>query len=164
MILIGLGGNLPSPRHGAPVQTCEAALERLGELGIRTLRRSGWYRSAPVPPSGQPWFVNGVTEVETGLSPAELLARLHQVEVEFGRIRRARNEARILDLDLLDYHGRVSGPGEQPILPHPRLAERAFVILPLAELAPDWRHPTSRLSAAELARCLPPDQVAEPLE
>ncbi len=164
MILLGLGANLDHPVHGAPRATLEAALEVLAAAGIVVVRRSRWYRSAPVPVSDQPWFVNAVAEVRAELEPAALLAVLHQVEAGFGRVRRRRNEARILDLDLLAYGARVSGPGELPVLPHPRLAERAFVILPIAELAPDWRHPVTGLSAAELARRLPPDQAAEPLD
>ncbi len=164
MILIGLGANLPSPRHGEPRATCEAALTALEAAGVKVLRRSRWYRSAPVPASDQPWFVNGVAAVETGLAPAELLALLHRIEADFGRARRRRNEARILDLDLLAYGERRSAPGEAPVLPHPRLAGRAFVVLPLAEIAPGWRHPVSGLTAAEMAGLLPPDQVAQPIE
>ncbi|MFQ5773318.1 MAG: 2-amino-4-hydroxy-6-hydroxymethyldihydropteridine diphosphokinase [Kiloniellaceae bacterium] len=164
MIFIGLGANLPSPRYGDPVNTCAAALVALQEAGVAVARRSRWYRSAPVPRSDQPWFVNGVAQVETGLGPGELLAVLHGVERAFGRVRRLRNEARMIDLDLLAYGLQVSTPGQTPVLPHPRLAERAFVVLPLAELAPQWRHPLSGLSAAELALRLPPDQAAEPIE
>jgi len=164
MILIALGANLPSPQHGTPRQTCEAALVALAAGGVRVLRRSRWYRSDPVPPSGQPSFVNGVAEVATDLSPADLLALLHRIEKKFGRTRRQRNEARLIDLDLLAYGDRVSAAGEVPEIPHPRLAERAFVLLPLAELAPDWRHPVSGQRAADMAACLPPGQVAEPLD
>ena len=126
-------------------------METLQASGVGVQARSRWYRSAPVPPSDQPWFVNAVASLETGLSPAELLAKLHEIEAAFGRTRLGRNEARVLDLDLLAYHGRVSAPGESPVLPHPRLAERAFVVLPLAELAPGWQHPVSGLSASQLA-------------
>ncbi len=164
MILVGLGANLEHPRYGPPRQTLEAALEALRRSGVVILTRSRWYRSAPVPPSDQPWFVNAVASVETSLSPAALLATLHDIEARFGRSRRRRNEARVLDLDLLAYHDRVSAPGECPVLPHPRLAERAFVVLPLAEVAPDWRHPVSGRSAAELASRLNPADTAEPLD
>jgi 2-amino-4-hydroxy-6-hydroxymethyldihydropteridine diphosphokinase len=164
MILIGLGANLPSARYGDPVETCKAALAALQDAGVRVVRVSRWYRSAPVPPSDQPWFVNGVAQVETDLEPAELLAVLHKVERDFGRVRRARDEARVIDLDILAYGARVSRPGEDPVLPHPRMADRAFVILPLAELAPDWRHPLTGARAADLARQLPPEQQAEPIE
>lgn len=164
VIVIGLGANLSSDRYGSPQDACEAALDALRAAGVAVRRRSRWYRSAPVPASDQPWFVNGVAEVETALDPAGLLAVLHRIEEDFGRARRTRNEPRVLDLDLLAYDARVSAPGETPELPHPRMAERAFVILPLADLAPDWRHPVSGLSAAELAARLPPGQTAEPLE
>ncbi|HEX9790222.1 MAG TPA: 2-amino-4-hydroxy-6-hydroxymethyldihydropteridine diphosphokinase [Kiloniellales bacterium] len=164
MILIALGANLSSSRHGTPQETCEAALAALQANGVRIVRRSRWYRSAPVPPSGQPPFVNGVAEVATDLPPGDLLSLLHRIEAELGRVRRERNEARVLDLDLLAYGGRISAPGEVPELPHPRLADRAFVVLPLADVAPAWRHPVSGLSPAEMAARLPPGQVAKPLE
>ena len=164
MILVALGANLDHPRFGPPRQTLEAALAALQHGGVTVVARSRWFRSAPVPPSDQPWFVNGVASVETGLSPASLLALLHEIEADFGRARHRRNEARVLDLDLIAYHGRVSGPGESPVLPHPRLAERAFVVLPLADVAPDWRHPVSGLSAAKLAGALDPTDTAEPLD
>jgi 2-amino-4-hydroxy-6-hydroxymethyldihydropteridine diphosphokinase len=153
MILLGLGANLPSPA-GPPRVTLAAALDALGAEGVRLVRRSPWYRSPPVPPSAQPWYVNGVALVETMHPPAELLALLHGIEARFGRVRREANAARSLDLDLLDYEGRVSAAGETPILPHPRLHERAFVLLPLSEVAPDWRHPRLGRSLADLIAAL----------
>ena len=164
VIVIGLGANLPSARYGDPRAACEAALDALRASGLGVGRRSRWYRSAPVPPSGQPWFVNGVAEIETELSAGALLAVLHRTERDMGREHRVRNEARVIDLDLLIYGDRLSRPGETPVLPHPRLAERAFVLLPLAELAPAWRHPGSGRSVAEMIRRLPPDQTAEAIE
>lgn len=164
VILIALGANLDHPRYGPPKATLEAALDALQESGVAIVARSRWYRSAPVPPSGQPWFVNAVASVATRLSPAELMAQLHAIEADFGRTRRRRDEARVLDLDLLAYGERVSAPGESPVLPHPRLAGRAFVVLPLAEVAPDWCHPVSGLSALELAGRLGSVAAAEPLD
>lgn len=164
MIVIGIGANLPNPRFGTPRQTCEAALTALEQAGVTVVRRSHWYRSAPVPPSDQPWFVNGVAILDTTLSPAALLAVLHRIEAAFGRTRRVRNEARVIDLDLLAYHDRVSGPGESPVLPHPRLAERAFVVQPLAEIAPDWRHPGDGRTAAEMLAALPEEGRAHPID
>lgn len=163
MIVIGLGANLASPEFGAPPMSLEAALSLIGERGVRIVARSRWYRSAPVPPSDQPWFMNGVVAVETGLEPAALLEVLHGVEARFGRVRRERNAARVLDLDLLAYDDRVSAEGETPILPHPRLHERAFVLRPLAEIAPGWRHPRLGRPVASLIADLPADAVAEPI-
>jgi len=95
-----------------------------------------------VPPSAQPAFVNAVVLVETTLSPKALMALLHRIEQRFGRMRRARNEPRILDLDLIDYRGWISeGRDEGPVLPHPRVLGRPFVLEPLAEILPSWRHP-----------------------
>ena len=162
MILVALGANLEHPLHGPPQATCAAALRTLAAAGVALVGCSRWYRSAPVPPSGQPWFVNGVAAVQTGRSPADLLGLLHRVEAAFGRQRRLRNEARVLDLDLIDYEGRVSPAGEEPQLPHPRLAERSFVLLPLAELAPQWHHPATGQAIAELIGKLPAEGRAEP--
>lgn len=159
MILVALGANLPSETFGAPPASLEAALRLLAGEGMNVRRRSFWYRSAPMPPSDQPWYVNGVAEIATALSPAELLARLHWIEASFGRVRRLRNEPRVLDLDLLAYNDRVSAPGDPPPeLPHPRMHERAFVLVPLAEIAPDWRYPGLGLTAEELMGRLPEGQ------
>ena len=109
-ILIGLGANLPSPEHGPPVATLEAAVAALAARGLAIRARSRWWESAPVPISDQPWYVNGVVEVETALAPEALLALLHEVEAEFGRHRSVPNAPRVLDLDLLAY-GRLVRPG-----------------------------------------------------
>lgn len=164
MILIGIGANLKHPRYGPPRATCEAALQAIADSGLRVLRRSRWYRSAPVPISDQPWFVNGVAILGTELDPAGVLEILHKIEVDFGRVRERRDEARVLDLDLLAYGTRVSEAAETPILPHPRLAERAFVLKPLAELVPDWRHPVTGASIQDLLRDLPANLTAEPMD
>ena len=157
-ILIGIGANLTSPLHGPPLQTCIAAVAAIGRAGIAVRRGSAWYESAPVPASDQPRYVNGVALVETGLAPADLLARLHDIEAAFGRVRRARNEARVLDLDLLAYGRRIAAPPARPTLPHPRLAERAFVLLPLGEVAPGWRHPVDGRPVDAMIAALAPGQ------
>jgi 2-amino-4-hydroxy-6-hydroxymethyldihydropteridine diphosphokinase len=160
-----MGANLPSAAFGAPRKTLEAALEALaGQPNLRVRRCSRFFKSAPQPPSDQPWFVNAVAELETALDPVALLDRLHDLEHRFGRARSVRNAPRVIDLDLLDYHGRVTAPDERPRLPHPRMAERLFVLLPLADIAPDWRHPGSGLTAVELASCLPDGQDIEPMD
>jgi 2-amino-4-hydroxy-6-hydroxymethyldihydropteridine diphosphokinase len=160
MILIALGANLASPEFGGPPGSLETALRLLEEIeGVRALRRSRWYRSAPVPTSDQPWYVNGVAEVETARSPADLLAALHRIEARFGRVRGEHNAARVLDLDLIAYDDCVSAPGAAPPeLPHPRMHERAFVLLPLAEIAPSWRHPRLGRTAEEMVQALPAGQ------
>lgn len=159
MIVIAIGANLPADGFRTPLETCRAAVDRLGrESGVSVTAVSRWYESEPVPPSGQPWYVNGVAVVETGLGPAALLGRLHAIEASFGRVRRIRNEARPLDLDLIDHYGRVSDGGDGgPVLPHPRAHERAFVLLPLADVAPGWRHPVSGGRVGELIAALPED-------
>ncbi len=159
-IYLGLGANLPHPIYGSPRETLLAALAELGRRGIRLLRLSPWYQTAPVPASDQPWFVNAVAEVATDLSADDLLAELHAVEAEFGRVRSVPNAARLIDLDLLDLRGKVAqgGPGKA-ILPHPRLAGRAFVIRPLADLSPEWRHPVTKTPIKALVDGLPPDQM-----
>jgi len=168
MILLGLGGNLPSARFGAPRAILEAALRALGEHRVKVTHRSRWYRSAPVPDAGQPWYTNGVARLETDRSPADLLDLLLATERRFGRTRGARWAPRVIDLDLLAYGAIVSWhnpTGEaSPMLPHPRLHERAFVLLPLTEIAPRWRHPVLGRTAAELLAALPPGQKLELLD
>ena len=134
-----------------------AAVAQLPAIGVAIVARSPWYLSEPVPASDQPWFVNGVVEIATELPPPELLARLLALEAQFGRERGARDAARTLDLDLLDYDGWEC-PTPDLVLPHPRLHERRFVLAPLCDIVPDWRHPRLGLSAAELFAGLPPGQ------
>ena len=141
-ILLGLGSNLPGPL-GEPRQTLEAAVRRLTEEGLIVSQLSRFWRTRPVPMSDQPWYVNAVAVVETPLDAAALLALLHKIEADFGRVRRQVNEARILDLDLLAYGRLVTNKPGGPVLPHPRLAERAFVLLPLRDVSPDWLHPVT---------------------
>ena len=158
MILIGLGSNLPSP-VGDSAATLRAALAALNEKDIRVVSQSRFWRTAPVPVSSQPWFVNAVAAIETTFLPEDLLAQLHEIEHRFARTRYDLNAARTLDLDILDYNGLCRD--EAPILPHPRLSERAFVLLPLQDIAPQWIHPSNGISLATLIARLPSDQRAE---
>lgn len=163
MILIGIGSNLPSEVAGPPLDTCEAALAALAGENIRLLARSRWYRSAPVPASDQPDYVNGVALVESAHDPVALLAALQRIETAFGRRRGPMNAARTLDLDILAYGDLVRRNGQPPALPHPRLQDRAFVLLPMVEVAPDWRHPESGLGLAELIAALADPESAHPI-
>ena len=162
MILIGLGANLPSAGFGPPKKTLEAAMAAMEARAITVAARSPWYESAPVPDSGQPWFVNGVIRVETALKPGRLLDVLLEIEAQFGRRRGAPNAPRVLDLDLLAYDAVVTAPDARPVLPHPRMHLRAFVLLPLADIAPDWRHPRDGTPLALLIAGLPGGQTARP--
>jgi 2-amino-4-hydroxy-6-hydroxymethyldihydropteridine diphosphokinase len=162
-VLIGMGANLPSPVQGSPRQTLEAALQALMRRGLEIRARSRWWESAPVPASDQPWYVNGVAELAGVPDPEALLALLHEVEAEFGRLRSVPNAPRILDLDLLAYGDLLRSGPAPPILPHPRLAERAFVLRPLAEVRPGWRHPATGHDVARMIAALPADQIARPL-
>lgn len=147
MILIALGANLPF-QAGPPAGTLQRALGELERQGVKIARVSSFYETPAWPDPGQPAFINAVAAIETALQPVELLALLHGVETSFGRMRSAPNAARTLDIDLLDYDGRVITEGVT--LPHPRMAMRSFVLVPLAEVAPDWRHPVTGQAAGEL--------------
>ena len=124
------------------MDTCLAALAAFPAEGISVRAVSPWYQlRAPACVWNSPWFINGVALVTTDLGAADLLARLHKIEGRFGRVRTVANAARSLDLDLLSYGAEVhAGP---VTVPHPRLHERAFVLAPLADLAPHLAPPPS---------------------
>lgn len=146
---IGMGANLAS-WAGAPEATLAAAVARLESLG-RVTRRSSLYSTEPVGFAEQPRFVNAVAALKTELEPHELLDGLLAIEQEFGRDRLAgfANGPRTLDLDILLFGDLViNEPGL--MIPHPRLAERAFVLIPLNEIAPEIRHAGSGLAVAQL--------------
>ena len=163
-LYIGLGANLVHPRFGPPKSTLEHVLGLLPERNLRVLARSRWYESAPVPASDQPWYVNGVVRAATALAPREVLSQLHVIEAELGRQRVERNEARAVDLDIIAFGNMILNGPTPPIVPHPRMAERAFVLLPLADVAPDWRHPATGERVFSLIARLPRDQVTRPLQ
>lgn len=162
MILIGIGSNLASREYASPAETAAAGLAALPSIGADVVARSGWYLSEPVPVSTQPWFVNAVAALATALEPAALLERLLAVEARFGRTRGAPSANRTLDLDLLDYDGQRLET-RTLVLPHPRLHLRRFVLAPLSQLAPDWRHPVLGLTAAALLAGLPAGQPVRPM-
>jgi len=161
MVLIGLGANTPST-IGPPIKTLMAAIGLMKKAGISCAQQSNWYESAPVPISDQAWFLNGVLQVETDKQPETLLQYLHDLERAFGRDRRMRNEPRPIDLDLLAFGSRVIQGGCN--LPHPRMHERAFVLLPLREIAPNWLHPLLQKTITELIAELPKGQETRVME
>lgn len=141
MILIAIGANMAAEDGAAPLQTCRAAVAALGGMpGLRLEGVSRWYRSPAWPPSDQPDYVNGAVLLRGQVEPERLLRRLHEMEAAAGRRRTVANAARPLDLDLLGVGALVVETAALR-LPHPRLHERRFVLLPLADVAPWWRHP-----------------------
>lgn len=137
--------------------TLDAAVRRIGRVpGIRVLSHSSWFRTAPVGVETQPEFLNGACVVETSLEPETLLERLMEVEREFGRERRGAERwgPRTLDLDLLLYGTRIVR-AEGLVVPHPRMHERAFVLEPLAQIAPRALIPTLGVTVQDALRELP---------
>jgi 2-amino-4-hydroxy-6-hydroxymethyldihydropteridine diphosphokinase len=156
MILIALGSNINGP-WGSPRETLARAITELNRGPVRIARVSSLIVTAPFGRKNQPDFANAVASVETHLSPISLLARLHVIERNAGRKRGLRWGPRTLDLDILDYHGLIftgRGIGKASLtLPHAGIADRSFVLAPIAEIAPRWRHPRTHQSAkAMLAR------------
>ena len=177
--IIGLGANLPSVA-GLPVETLYQALEALASDDIEIQSVSQFYNTPCFPEGAGPDYVNAVVTLVTTLSAKDVLSRLHSIEAELGRERIARWGQRTLDLDLLAYgdevhpdmatfmHWRelpldqqVNTAPDQLILPHPRLQDRAFVLVPLAEIAPDWRHPVLGCTARQMLDDLKAEDVAQ---
>lgn len=158
MILIGIGGNLAS-KFGSPLESMTHAVSLFAGHDMRVRACSPWYGSRAQPISGQPDFVNGVIQIETVLNPLQLLSALQELEKRFDRVRGEKNAARTLDLDVLAYEdcsGNFAAPGgPELMLPHPRMHERDFVLAPLCDIAPEWRHPRLLRTAAELLAALP---------
>ena len=142
-------------------EAMEAALARFRSEGIDVVVRSSWWRSDAWPDPTDPSFLNGVVIVRTALDPHALMAALGRIEEAFGRRSGPRNAPRTLDLDLIAY-GRLSGDLNGLILPHPRAAERKFVMGPLAEIAPGWKHPGGG-RASDLADAAAVGQDAAPI-
>jgi 2-amino-4-hydroxy-6-hydroxymethyldihydropteridine diphosphokinase len=163
MILIAIGSNVPGP-WGDPDETVRRAIERLDEAPLRLAVASTSLRTSPFGVTDQPDFVNAVVAIETTLGPAELMQHLHGIELEAERRRTLRWGPRTLDLDLIDYDGTVGnfplqgGHHGDLLLPHPGIAERDFVLAPIAEIAPDWRHPVTGETAAQMLARLEVDK------
>lgn len=161
-VIVALGGNMAGD-FGSSEALLEAALAGFAEAGLPVLLRSSWWRSAAWPDPNAQEYRNGVVLVEAQLSPQELIRTLFTIEARFGRARGARNASRTLDLDLIAY-GRMVSEDPEMTLPHPRAHERLFVMGPLAQIAPRWRHPVLGLTAAELARTASVGRDATPVQ
>jgi len=176
---IAIGANLQS-NTGAPKQTLVAALQALKPESLSLVDQSQWYHTPAFPAGSGPDFVNAVVKVSSDMSAEQVLSALHRIEAGLGRERGQRWGARVCDLDLLDHEGQVlpniatwrhwydlplaaqqrEAP-DQLILPHPRLQDRAFVLVPFAEIARDWRHPVLGLSAIEMRDNLPEEEIEQ---
>ena len=160
-VIIAIGANLPAADGSLALQTCDRAVRALAALpGLSGCVRSRWFSSAPVPPSGQPRYINGALRAACSLSPDALLAALQAVELAHGRVRGEANAARTLDLDIIDMGGTIRAAPD-PILPHPRAHLRAFVLYPLRDVAPGWVHPVTRESVEALIGRLPPQDIRQ---
>lgn len=156
MILIGLGSNVEGP-WGSPEQTVRTAIARLDGTKTKLIKASRLLSSKPVGPIEQDDYINAAAIIETSLEPEQLMRHLHDLELEAERRRTVRWGPRTLDIDLLDYDGRIGeddsdadGRLKPLILPHPAIADRGFVLAPVNEIAPDWRHPRSGKTAAQM--------------
>lgn len=160
-ILLGYGANVPGG-WGTPRETIVRALHELPQRGVDILAASPLYETAPVGPVDQPSFINGAALAGTRLGPEALLAVLKALEREAGREAGLHWGPRALDIDILDYGGRILGweggapvePRGSMVLPHPELHRRAFVLVPLETIAPDWRHPVLGATPAAMLAAL----------
>jgi 2-amino-4-hydroxy-6-hydroxymethyldihydropteridine diphosphokinase len=134
------------------------AVTRLESHEIHLLRRSSLYETAPQELLDQPWFLNAVVQVETSLFPMQLLARVREIERQMGRRRVTPKGPRNIDIDILFYGRSVIAAPELEV-PHPRMAQRRFVLEPLAEIAPDFRHPVTGKTAKEMLAALEPQGI-----
>ncbi len=178
-ILIALGGNLPS-EAGSPADTLRVALGALADEGAQVQAVSAFYATPCFPAGAGPEYVNAAARLAMDACPDEVLAMLHRIEARFGRERVQRWGRRTLDLDLIAYGAQVlpdvqtyaewralppelqaQRAPDRLILPHPRMHERAFVLIPLADVAPDWRHPVLGDTVREMVARLPVDAVRE---
>ncbi|MBV1866014.1 MAG: 2-amino-4-hydroxy-6-hydroxymethyldihydropteridine diphosphokinase [Rhodobacteraceae bacterium] len=168
LCIIATGSNLPSGLRGEQ-PAVGTALELLSRESLKILHVSPSYRSPAFPAGSGPDYVNGAVLVSTRLSREETLAVLHKIEKNVGRTRRIRWEPRVIDLDLIDYAGQIAPDmaefktwfemplkkqmekaPEQLILPHPRLQDRPFVLIPMRDIAPNWRHPVTGSSVSQM--------------
>jgi len=152
-VYLGLGSNV-----GDREENLAKALAQLTAPDLRIARVSSKYETEPVGFAEQRWFLNLVAEAETDLFPMQLLSRTLKIERSLGRVRTVKNGPRTIDIDILLYGKTVIRTATLEV-PHPRMAERRFVLAPLAELAPDLRHPLTHKSIREMLDAAPPAAI-----
>lgn len=171
---LGLGANLPFAGR-PPLETLKAAIAELSKGALEQVLVSGFYATTPVPYTDQPDFVNCVVSAKTGMSASDLLTFCQKVEGMFGRTRDSRWQARTLDIDILAMselvmpshsewpqlmeEGRNGTVAAPLIIPHPRLHERAFALVPFADVGATWRHPLMQTSIGEMMDALPQSEL-----
>ena len=159
-IIIGVGGNINSEDGSHPVIICNKAIGTLMEYSIKVEKQSKWYNSEPIPKSNQPNFFNCIVFAKTELNENAVLKSLHKIEEKFGRKRDKINDPRSIDLDLIDYSGKIRC-NKNIIIPHPRAHLRKFVMAPIAEINPEWIHPILKISVLEILKRLKKQKIEE---
>jgi 2-amino-4-hydroxy-6-hydroxymethyldihydropteridine diphosphokinase len=152
-VYLGLGSNV-----GDREANLREALQRLETAGMRVLRRSSVYETEPLELRDQPWFLNAAVQVETDLFPRQLLACIRNIEREMGRKRVTPKGPRNIDIDILFYGRSVIDTADLAV-PHPRIAQRRFVLEPLAEIAAELRHPLTGETALEMLAAIDPQGI-----
>ena len=153
---IGIGSNL-----GLPAENCKKAVKLINTPAfIKVIACSSLYHTEPIGEKNQPWFVNAALEVQTSLTAQELLQELLKIEQQFGRTRKMKWEARVIDLDILDYDGKILN-SKTLTLPHPEMIHRRFVLEPLNEIAGSRIHPLENKTIMELLNNLPQKQMVK---
>ena len=177
LTIVALGANVTSA-VGKPGETLQIALKLINQKEVGVIRVSSWWRTPAFPAESGDDFVNAAAILQSDLPPADILSQLHEVEAELGRVRQKRWEPRSCDLDLIAYGDQIAPdraeverlmalgltaidqpPPDQMILPHPRMHERGFVLAPMAEVAPDWRHPILGKTTVEMLAALPAEHL-----
>ena len=148
-IIIGIGGNIKSGDGDHPIKVAMRAIKYLKDYSIYIINQSSWYETEPIPKSDQPNFFNCIVFAKTILNELDVLNSLHEIEHRLGRRRTLVNEARAIDLDLIDYSNKILR-NKEIIIPHPRAHKRRFVMEPLAELDKNWVHPILKINIKKI--------------
>ena len=152
-IIIGIGGNIKSEEGVHPIKVAMKAISYFKDFSINVTNQSSWYETEPIPKSDQPNFFNCIVIANTNLNELDVLKSLHEIEYKLGRKRRMINEARIIDLDLIDYSNKIL-TNKEIVIPHPRAHQRRFVMEPLAEIDNTWVHPILKRNVCSILKKL----------